>query len=113
MRRSLRLKVALAFLAATVVLLAAQALGVRALAEAQEERLIRSVIADDMHDLLASYRADPASLPPLDAKVGAHLSQEGGQRLALPASLAGLPDGVHEVIVDGREVHVAVAPFKG
>lgn len=113
MRRSLRLKVALAFFAATIVLLGAQALGVRALAEAQEERLIRSVIADDMHDLLASYSADPKSLPPLDARLGAHLSQEGGDRLALPPSLAGLADGVHEVIVDGREVHVAVAHFNG
>ncbi|GAB3468708.1 HAMP domain-containing sensor histidine kinase [Massilia terrae] len=113
MRRSLRLKVALAFFATAIVLLGAQALGVRALAEAQEERLIRSVIADDMHDLLASYQAEPASLPPLDPRVRAHRSQEGGARMALPPSLAGLADGVHEVIVEGREVHVAVAGFKG
>lgn len=31
----------------------------------------------------------------------------------LPASLASLPAGVHEVIVDGREIHVAVATFGG
>jgi signal transduction histidine kinase len=112
MRRSLRFKVALAFFAATIVLLVAQALGVRALAEAQEERLIRSVIADDMGDLLETYRIDPASLPPLDPRPHAYVSQEGGLRIAIPASLASLGSGVHEVLLSGREIHVAVAAFR-
>lgn len=112
MRRSLRLKVALAFVAATIVLLVAQALGVRALAESQEERLIRSVIADDLRDLLESYRTDPASLPPLDPQLHAYVSQEGGLRVALPLSFASLSSGVHEVMIKGREIHVAVAAFR-
>jgi len=113
MRRSLRFKVALAFVAATIALLVAQALGVHALAESQEERLIRSVIADDMRDLLESYRTDPASLPPLDPRLHAYVSQEGGLRIALPASLASLSSGVHEVMIGGREIHVAVAAVRG
>jgi hypothetical protein len=59
MRPSLRLKAALALFAAAVALLAAQAIGVRKLAESQEERLIRSIIDDDMHNLLQSYRDEP------------------------------------------------------
>jgi signal transduction histidine kinase len=113
MRRSLRFKVALAFFAATIVLLVAQALGVRALAESQEERLIRSVIADDMRDLLESYRTDPASLPPLDPTLHGRVSQEGGLRIALPASFASLDSGVHEVIFQGRELHVVAASLGG
>jgi signal transduction histidine kinase len=111
MRPSLRLKAALALFAAAIVLLAAQAIGVRKLAESQEERLIRSIIDDDMRNLLQSYRDEPASLPPIDPVVGARVSQEGGQWFALPASLASLPEGVHEVELGGREVHVAVARF--
>jgi signal transduction histidine kinase len=111
MRPSLRLKAALALFAAAIVLLAAQAIGVRKLAESQEERLIRSIIDDDMRNLLQSYRDEPASLPPIDPVVGARVSQEGGQWFALPASLAALPEGVHEVELGGREVHVAVARF--
>jgi signal transduction histidine kinase len=111
MRLSLRLKAALALFAAASALLAAQAIGVRKLAESQEERLIRSIIDDDMHNLLQSYRDEPASLPPVDPVVGARVSQEGGQWFALPASLASLPEGVHEVELGGREVHVAVARF--
>jgi signal transduction histidine kinase len=111
MRPSLRLKAALALFAAAIALLAAQAVGVRTLAEAQEERLIKAIITDDMHNLLQGYRDEPETLPPMDPAIGARVSQEGGQWLALPPSLATLPEGVHEVMLDGREVHVAVARF--
>ena len=32
-------------------------------------------------------------------------------RRALPATVGALPDGTHEIIVDDRETHVAIAPF--
>lgn len=111
MRPSLRVKAALALFVAAIVLLAAQAAGVRSLAEAQEERLIRAIIDDDMRNLLQSWREEPDTLPPVDPAMGARVSQEGGQWFALPPSLATLPEGVHEVEIDGREVHVAVAHF--
>ena len=113
MRHSLRRKVALAFSAAAIVLLAAQALGVRALAESQEERLIDSIIADDIGDLTRRYENNLASLPPLDPRLHARVSQEVGAPVALPAELASLPHGTHEVMVDGREIHVAVDDFHG
>ena len=109
MRPSLRLKAALALFAAAIALLAAQAIGVRTLAEAQGERLIKAIIEDDMHNLLQAYRDEPETLPPVDPVMGARVSQEGGQWFALPPTLARLPEGVHEVMIDGREVHVAVA----
>jgi signal transduction histidine kinase len=90
-----------------------QTLGVRALAESQEERLVHSIIADDVRNLLQSYRDEPGSLPPLDPVVGARVSQEGGQWFDLPASLASLPEGVHKVPVGGRDIHVAVVRFGG
>jgi signal transduction histidine kinase len=111
MRPSLRLKAALALFVAAIVLLAAQAAGVRSLAEAQEERLIRAIIEDDMRNLLQAWREEPETLPPMDPVMGARVSQEGGQWFALPPSLARLPVGVHEVEIDGREIHVAVARF--
>lgn len=113
MRLSLRLKVALALFVAAIALVAVQTLGVRALAESQEERLVRSIIDDDMRNLLQSYRDEPASLPPVDPVVGARVSQEGGQWFDLPASLATLPEGVHRVVVHGRDIHVAVVRFGG
>lgn len=58
MRRSLRVKVALFFSGLTIVLLIAQALGVKTLAEAQEEKLITALIHDDLANLVRSYRSE-------------------------------------------------------
>lgn len=110
-RHSLRFKVALVFSALTIVLLVAQALGVKALAEAQEERLITALIADDMSSLLQSWRSDPTLVPPIDPRLGGHVSTGGRVSVLLPTSVRNLRDGTHEIIVDGREIHVAVDPF--
>jgi signal transduction histidine kinase len=112
-RRSLRLKVALVFSALTILLLVAQALGVKALAEAQEESLIDALIEDDMTSLIRSFRIDPKLIPPLDQRLGAHVSVAGAEPVVLPASVKDLPEGAHEIIVDDQEIHVAVAPFDG
>lgn len=110
-RRSLRIKVALGFSALTILLLVAQALGVKALAEAQEERLIAALIADDMSSLLQTWRSYPALVPPFDSRLGGHVSPGGRVNITLPESVKDLRNGTHEIIVGGREIHVAVAPF--
>ncbi len=107
-RRSLRFKVALVFSVLTILLLVAQALGVKTLAEAQEERLIDALIHDDIANLLASYRSDPALLPPFDARMNGYVSRAGRAPAGLPATVGDLPDGTHEIIVDGQEIHVAI-----
>lgn len=112
MRASLRGKVALAFSLATIVLLAAQALGVKAIAESQEKQLIDSLIAGDMREQMKFYRADATYIPPLDPRLNARVSQEGGLKVTLPVSLKGLPNGQHEVMIDGRVVHIAVDEFQ-
>lgn len=111
MRHSLRLKVALVFSALTIVLLLAQALGVRVLAEAQEEKLIAALIRDDMVSVLRSYEANPALLPPFDQRLAGHVSTTDRSPLVLPATVGALPDGTHEIILGGREIHVAIAPL--
>lgn len=111
MRRSLRFKVALVFSALTIVLLIAQALAVRLFAEAQEERLITALIHDDIVSVRHDYHARPALLPPFDASMHGYVSPADKSSIALPASVAALPDGTHEIIVNGREIHVAIVPF--
>jgi signal transduction histidine kinase len=110
-RYSLRFKVALVFSALTILLLVTQALGVKALAEAQEEKLIAALIADDMRSLIQAYRANPTLVPPLDPQLGGRLSDESRVRVTLPAWVKELRNGTHEIIVDDREIHVAIAPF--
>lgn len=109
MRTSLRLKVALAFSALTILLLTVQVLGVEVLVETQVEKFISALIADDMAGLLQNYRRDPTLVPPLDARLAGHVSEAGQAHITLPASAKTLPPGIHELIIGGREVHVAVA----
>ncbi|MEM5405700.1 HAMP domain-containing sensor histidine kinase [Paraburkholderia unamae] len=109
MRNSLRFKVALFFSVLTIALLVAQALGVRALAEAQEERLIAALIRDDMASVIKSYQANPALLPPFDVRLNGYVSSADRMPIALPETVRTLPFGTHEIIIDDREIHVAIA----
>lgn len=111
MRRSLRFKVALVFSALIVALLFAQAFGVRALAEAQEEKLIAALIRDDLANVLKSYDADPTLLPPFDASLDGYISQHDSSVGVSPVSMKALPIGIHQIIIDRREIHIAIAPF--
>jgi len=110
-RRSLRFKVALVFSVLTILLLVAQALGVKTLAEAQEERLIDALIDDDITNTLASYRSDPALLPQFDARLNGYVSRAGRAPAELPTTARDLPDGTHEIIVGDQEIHVAISQF--
>lgn len=110
-RRSLRFKVALVFSVLTILLLVAQALGVKTLAEAQEERLIDALIHDDIANTLESYRSDPALLPHYNAALNGYVSRAGRAPAGLPATVKDLPVGTHEIIVDGQEIHVAIIQF--
>ncbi|TCT10232.1 sensor histidine kinase [Paralcaligenes ureilyticus] len=108
---SLRFKVALVFSALTILLLVSQALGVKTLAEVQEEKFITALIADDMATLIQSYRMDPTLVPPLDQRLGGHVSQESRTHITLPDSVKELQNGIHEIRVGGQEIHVAIASF--
>jgi signal transduction histidine kinase len=112
MRHSLRFKVALVFSALTIVLLVAQALGVKTLAEAQEEKLITALIRDDIANVMQGYRANPALLPPFDARLNGYVSAEDQPPAALPGSIRNLSEGTHEIVLDDREIHIAVVPFE-
>ena len=109
MRNSLRFKVALFFSVLTIALLVAQSLGVRALAEAQEERLIAALIRDDMTHVLKGYQANPALLPPFDVRMNGYVSGADRGSVALPGTVRSLPFGTLEIIIDEREIHVVIA----
>ncbi len=110
-RNSLRFKVALFFSVLTIVLLVSQALGVKTLAEAQEERLIAALIRDDMTSVLKSYEADHALLPSFDPRMNGYVSAADHESITLPSTIRDMTIGTHEIIIDKREIHIAIAPF--
>jgi signal transduction histidine kinase len=106
------LKIALSCSAFAVVLLALQAMGVSMLAEKHEERLINALISDDIACVLRSYNAAPSLLPPFDQRMNGYVLTEPQARIALPADVATLSDGIHEIRIEGRPIHVAIARFQ-
>lgn len=107
---SLRFKVALGISLFAIVLLLAQALGVRVLEEQQEETFIDQMVQDEMAHLVQDYRADPHLLPPYNPVVHGYITRYDAG-IVIPAGLQRLSPGIHEVTANGRELHVAVAPF--
>lgn len=111
MRNSLRFKVALFFSVLTILLLVAHALGVKTLAEAQEEKLIAALIRDDMASVLKSFEADRTLLPPFDLRANGYVSVADHESITLPPAIKDMAFGTHELIIDKREIHIAIAPF--
>jgi signal transduction histidine kinase len=66
-----------------------------------------------MVSVLRGYDANPSLLPPFDDRLAGYVSAADRSSVALPESVAALPEGTHEIIVDGREIHVAIVPFEG
>lgn len=109
MRNSRRFKVALFFSVLTIALLVAQALGVRALAEAQEERLIAALVRDDMASVLKSYNANPAVLPPFNVRLNGYVSGADRESIVLPETVRNRPvsDFVQEAQArENREIRM-------
>lgn len=112
-KRSLRFKVAAGFSLVAILLLLGQTLAIRTLAEQQEERFIGEVIADEMEHLIDDYKHNPQLLPPFNEALNGYVAQYDNQAISLPVSARDLNTGVHEIILDGRELHVAIQPYAG
>lgn len=108
---SLRFKVAAGFSTATIALLLMQAFAVRTLVETQEEKFITQMISDEMAYVIDDYKRNPQLLPPLDSNLNGYVTRSGARLVDLPAGLRNLSFGVHEIIRDGRELHVAIQPY--
>lgn len=108
-RHSLRVRVALAFavLGATLGLLLA--IGIWFAAHDVSQRLMDETLAAELADYMARRARNPQSLPPATAGLRGYLIRPGETANDLPAQLAGLPTGRHEIAIDGTPYRVAVA----
>jgi signal transduction histidine kinase len=112
-KQSLRMKVAVGFSLATILLLLGQTLAIRALAEKQEEKFISEVISDEMTHLIEDYQQNPQRLPPLNQSLQGYVTQYNNQSTPLPDNVRNLSVGIHEIILNDRELHVAIQSYKG
>jgi signal transduction histidine kinase len=110
-KQSLRMKVAVGFSLATILLLLGQTIAIRALAEKQEEKFISEVISDEMSHLIEDYQQNPQRLPALNQSLQGYVTQYNNQSTPLPDYVRNFSVGIHEIILNGRELHVAIEPY--
>jgi signal transduction histidine kinase len=108
-RTSLRFRVAAALVLLGAAVLALQAVVVERLVEQQEEEFINEILTAEMDRFVARASAGmPAPSPATAGRISGYVARSAAERERVPAALRDLPAGMREVLVDGKELHVAV-----
>lgn len=112
-RHSLRLRVALAFAGLGALLSLLLALGIWFAAHDVSRRLMDETLDAELADYMARRARNPYSLPPATASLSGYLIRPGDTAADLPAAIAALPPGRHEIVLDGIPHRVDVADQEG
>jgi len=112
-RHSLRLRVALAFAALGAALSLLFALGVWYATHDVSRRLMDETLEAELTDYMARRARNRDSQPPATTSLTGYLILPGALPAGLPAEVAGLPPGRHEIAVGGTPHRVAVAERDG
>ena len=106
-RMSIRRRLALLVCLFGAAVLAAEAFVIARVAEQQEEDFIDDTLAAVMDRLAAGGAGAPVEIAP-QGRLRAYVADTPNARLGVPGEFRDLPDGTHEVTIDGVEHHVAV-----
>ncbi|MDX9994964.1 MAG: HAMP domain-containing sensor histidine kinase [Rhodocyclaceae bacterium] len=112
-RHSLRFRVALAFAALGATLGLLFAVGIWFATHDVSQRLMDETLAAELADYMTRRARNPQSLPPATANLSGYLIRPGESAADLPADLAGLPPGRHEITIGSTAYRVAVADREG
>lgn len=112
-RHSLRIRVSIAFAVLGAVLSLLFALGIWVAAHDVSQRLMDETLSAEMADYKARRARNPESLPPATASLRGYLVRPGTAAAGLPAPIAALPPGRHELLLDGIPLRVAVEEQAG
>jgi hypothetical protein len=108
-RTSLRFRLAATLVLLGAAVLALQALVVERLVEQQEEEFIDEILAAEMDRFVARASAGlPAPSPASPSRIRGYVARSAAEREQVPAALRDLPPGMREILLDGKELHVAV-----
>ncbi|MDP3515066.1 MAG: HAMP domain-containing sensor histidine kinase [Sulfuritalea sp.] len=112
-RRSLRLRVAMAFAGLGAALSLLLSLGIWFATLDVSQRLMDQTLTAELEDYMARRARNPNSLPPAAASLRGYSMASGSSGADLPPSLRALPAGQHEIELDGIPYRAAVAEQDG
>jgi signal transduction histidine kinase len=112
-RRSLRLRVAMAFAGLGAALSLLLSLGIWFATLDVSQRLMDQTLTAELEDYMARRARNPNSLPPAAASLRGYSMALGSAGADLPPALRTLPVGQHEIELDGIPYRAAVAEKDG
>ncbi|MDP1613339.1 MAG: HAMP domain-containing sensor histidine kinase [Sulfuritalea sp.] len=112
-RRSLRLRVAMAFAGLGAALSLLLSLGIWFATLDVSQRLMDQTLTAELEDYMARRARNPNSLPPAAASLRGYSMALGSAGTDLPPGLRTLPVGQHEIELDGIPYRAAVAEKNG
>ena len=112
-RHSLRFRVASAFAGMGALLSLLFALGILVATHDVSNRLLDQTLKEELDDYMARRVRNPQSLPPHTASLRGYIAAVGTPAEGIPAAVRALPQGKHEIVVDGVPFRVAVAERDG
>lgn len=112
-RHSLRFRVAAAFAGLGALLSLLFAAGIWFAAQGVSQRLMDQTLQAELDDYMARRARNPHSLPPDTAGLRGYVAPVGVVVGGVPAEVAGLPPGQHEVAIAGVPYRVAVVEHNG
>lgn len=108
LRRDLRRRVAVGIAALVVVAVGFHSLFLFSAFEQLEVALIDTVVGEELQKFIVHSRNAPSRTPEVSERMTAYVAHDPASRAALPAYLRDLPPGLHEIVIEGREHHVAI-----
>jgi len=112
-RHSLRFRVAAAFAGFGAVLSLLFAIGIWFAAHDVANRLMDQTLKAELEDYMARRARNPLSLPPDTASLRGYVVAAGTTARGIPAAVAALPPGRHEIALDDEPFRIAVAERDG
>lgn len=112
-RHSLRVRVAVAFAGLGALLSILLAVGLWLAAHDVSQRLMDQTLKAELEDYMARRGRNPASLPPATTSLRGYVAVAGTANTELPAAIARLLPGQHEIELDATPYRVAVADQGG
>ncbi len=110
----MRLRIAAAVAALTLLAIAAQAVAMLMIFDEKEEEFIEEILGQQIAHSMAVWQTAPESAFPNTPDMQLYRVARGAPPAAgIPADVAHLAVGNHEIIRDGREFHVAVREDDG
>lgn len=109
----MRLRIALSVTVLALVIILAQSIALLLMFDDMEEEFIDDVLATQIEHSIELWRSAPATAFPVPSQMTFYRTEVGRVSAEVPAHLARLSLGNHEVFEDGKEFHVAVREADG